>query len=229
MKVLLTNFSKLQIILLLFAVSYFAYNPSISAQKVEITPFYGYQFNGKATGYNGDLNIRDASSYGIMLDVNVKNGMQVELLYSRSDTRADFVQYRGPTYKLSDMSVNYFQLGFLRTVKKTKKVEMHGIFSLGASLFSPTGTPYDEIPEDEVTGTYYYEDWWFFSITAGGGAKIWLSKKIGIRLEGRLMMPITWAGGGFMVSSGGGGFYFGGGSAILQASLTAGIIVALGD
>jgi len=31
-----------------------------------------------------------------------------------------------------------------------------------------------------------------------------------------------------MVGSGGGGFYLGGGSAILQASLTAGITIALG-
>ena len=42
------------------------------------------------------------------------------------------------------------------------------------------------------------------------------------------MMPITWAGGGFMVGTGGSGFYLGGGSAIMQASLSAGLIVALG-
>ena len=193
------------------------------AQKLEITPFYGYQFAGKVSGYYGDLNIRDASMYGLMLDVNVKPGMQVEFYYSRSDTRADFVEYRGPTYKLTDMSINYFQLGFLRTVKKIDNIEMYGIGSLGATLFSPSGDPYDETPEK-----YYFEDWWFFALTVGGGSKIWLSEKIGIRLEGRLMMPITWAGGGFMVGSGGGGFYLGGGSAILQASLTAGIMIRLG-
>ena len=54
------------------------------------------------------------------------------------------------------------------------------------------------------------------------------SEKVGLRFEGRLMMPITWAGGGFMVGTGGSGFYLGGGSAILQASLSAGLIIALG-
>lgn len=194
------------------------------AQKLEITPFYGYHFAGKVTGYSGDLNIRDAGMYGLMLDINVQKGMQVELYYSRTDTRADFVEYRGPTYKLTDISVNYFQLGFLRTVKKMKNTEMYGIFSLGASLFSPSGQPYDEIEED-----VYFEDWWFFAMTVGGGAKVWFSERVGLRLEGRLMMPITWAGGGFMVGSGGGGFYLGGGSAILQASVTAGLMVRLGN
>jgi len=196
------------------------------AQGVEITPFYGFHFAGKVSGYNGDLNIRDAGMYGLMLDINVQKGMQVELYYSRTDTRADFVEYRGLTYKLTDVSVNYFQLGFLRTVKKMKNTEMYGIFSLGASLFSPSGQPYGVYDfEDEQI---YFEDWWLFAMTVGGGAKIWLSERVGLRLEGRLMMPITWAGGGFMVGSGGGGFYLGGGSAILQASLTAGLMVRLG-
>jgi len=223
MKTYQTYFSKLKIVMLVLAVSSFIYTPNIFAQKIEITPFYGYQFNGKATTYNGDLNIRDASSYGLMLDVTVKKGMQVELYYSRSDTRADFVEFRGPTYKLTDVSVNYFQLGFLRTVKQIKNISVYGIGSLGATLFSPSGNDYKQTPD-----IYSYQDWWLFSLTAGGGAKIMFSERVGLRLEGRLMMPITWAGGGFMVGTGGSGFYLGGGSAILQASISAGIIIALG-
>jgi len=214
------QFSKF-LFFLLFAVTIFS--SSTFAQKVEITPFYGYMFAGTVTGYSGDLNIRNDGMYGLMLDVTVKPGMQVELYYSRSDTRADFVEYRGPTYKLTDLSVNYFQLGFLGTIKKMKNIQLYGTFSLGATLFSPSGEPYDETPE-----IYYFEDYWLFSVTLGGGAKIFLSERIGIRLEGRLMMPITWAGGGFMVGTGGSGFYLGGGSAILQGSLTAGLIIALG-
>lgn len=201
---------------------------SISAQKVEITPFYGAAFNGKVTGYYGDLNIRDAGMYGVTLDIAVQPGMHLELFYSRSDTRADFKEYRGPTYKLTDMSVNYFQIGAVSQAMKKDNIVVYGVGTLGATLFSPSGEPYsvdDGGPEEQ----YYYEDWWLFSLTLGGGAKIFLSEKVGIKLEGRLMMPITWAGGGFMVGSGGGGFYLGGGSAILQASLMAGLVIALGD
>ena len=223
MKLKQTNSSKLKLLVILFIASSFIFNSNMLAQKFEITPFYGYQLNGKAIGYNGDLNVRDASSYGLMLDVTVQRGMQVELFYSRSDTRADLVEYRGPTVKLTDVSVNYFQLGFLRTVKKIDKVSIYGVGSLGATLFSPSGNRYEGSPED-----LYFEDWWLFSVTVGGGAKVMFSERVGLRLEGRLMMPITWAGGGFMVGTGGSGFYLGGGSAILQASMTAGIIIALG-
>ena len=223
------NFSKLQfpkirtLFFLFIIMISFGYSPSLLAQKFEITPFYSYQFNGKVVGYYGDLNIRNASAYGAMMDITVRKGMQIELFYSRSDTRVDYLEFRGPTYRLTDVSVNYLQLGFLRTVKKIDNISVFGIGSLGATLFSPSGKDYNETPEK-----YYYEDWWLFSVTLGGGAKIMFSKSIGLRLEGRLLMPITWAGGGFMIGTGGSGFYIGGGSAILQASLSAGLIIALG-
>lgn len=218
-----TVFSKLRRALFVLIVSSFIYSPNVFAQKIEITPFYGYMFAGKVQVYSGDLNVRDAGMYGLMVDVSVRPGMQVELYYGRSDTRVDFKEYRGSTFKLTDVSVNYFQLGFLREVKKTNNITMYGIGSLGATLFSPSGNDYNESPEK-----YSYEDSWLFSLTAGGGAKVWLSEKIGLRFEGRIMMPITWAGGGFMIGTGGSGFYLGGGSAILQASLTAGVMIALG-
>jgi len=223
MKVQQSILLKLKLSMLVLVVSSFMYNPNILAQKFEITPFYSYQFNGKVVGYGGDLNIRDAGAYGLMLDITIRPGMQVELFYSRSDTRADFVEFRGPTYKLTDVSANYIQLGFLRTVKKMNNISIYGIGSLGTTLFSPSGDSYDETPKN-----YNYEDWWLFSVTAGGGAKIMFSEKIGLRLEGRLLMPITWAGGGFMIGTGGSGFYLGGGSAILEASITAGLVIALG-
>ena len=214
---------KLKIVLLTAIILFLGFATN-TAQKLEITPYYGYQLNGKVIGYNGDLNIRDASAYGMMLDLKVRPGMQVELFYGRSDTRADFVEFRGPTYKLTDVSVNYFQIGALREVKRVKNITLYGIGSLGATLLSPSGDSYNQTPI-----TYYYEDWWLFSITAGGGAKVWFSKKIALRLEARLLMPITWGGGGFMVGTGGSGFYLGGGSAILQGSLSAGLTIALGN
>jgi len=198
---------------------------SISAQKFEITPFYGYGFNGKVTGYYGDLNLRNDAIYGGSLDITIQPGMQLELFYSRSDTRADYIEFRGPTYKLTDLSINYFQIGVVRHAMKKDNIVVYGVGSLGATLLSPSGEPYNEYTDEQL----YFEDWWLFSLTLGGGAKIFLSDRIGIRLEARLMMPITWAGGGFMVGSGGSGFYLGGGSAILQASLMGGLIIALGD
>jgi len=206
------------ILLMLFFAS------SVSAQ-IEITPFYSYLFAGKITAYQGDLNIRNAGMYGVMLDIPVgRQGTQVELYYSRSDTRVDFIEYPSRiTYKLTDLSVNYFQIGGLYEAQKMNNIVLFTVGTLGATLFSPSGESYNETPTN-----YNYQDWWLFSLTGGGGAKIFISKSIALRLEGRVLIPITWAGGGFMVGTGGSGFYLGGGSAILQASLTAGLTIALG-
>lgn len=219
-----TIFSKLKLVILVLIVSFFIYHPNVSAQKLEITPYYGYMFAGKVPGYYGDLNVRDSGMYGLIVDININPAMAVEFYYSRSDTRIDYIEFRGPTYQLTDASVNYFQVGVLRTMKQVDKVNIYGVGTLGASLFSPSSKNYSEYPEP-IT----YEDWWLFSLTFGGGAKVALSDKIGLRFEGRLMMPITWAGGGFMVGTGGSGFYLGGGSAILQASLMAGLTFKLGS
>ncbi len=223
MKLHQSSFSKLYMVILVLMLSFFIYQPTVYAQKLEITPYYGYMFAGKVMGYDGDLNVRNDGMYGLIVDIALNPAMQIELYYSRSDTRIDFVEFRGPTYKLTDASVNYFQVGVLRNVKKIDKITVFGVGTLGATLFSPSGNGYDETPE-----IFTYEDWWLFSLTFGGGAKIALSEKIGLRIEGRIMVPITWAGGGFMVGTGGSGFYLGGGSAILQGSLMAGLTFKLG-
>ena len=135
-----SSFSKLYLVILVFIASFFVYHPDVSAQKLEITPFYGYMFAGKVTGYSGDLNVRDNGMYGLMLDLSIHPEMQIEFYYSRSDTRIDFVEFRGPTYKLTDASVNYFQVGVLRNVKKIDKITVFGMGTLGATLFSPSGS-----------------------------------------------------------------------------------------
>ncbi len=214
---------KIKLTTVMFFLFLSIFNSQTSAQKFEITPFYGYQFNGKVVGYEGDLNIRDATAYGLLFDITLRPGMQLEFYFNRSDTRVDYIHFRGPTYKLIDASVNYFQIGGLKEVMRKKNITLYGISSLGAMLLSPSGSGYNETPE-----LFYFEDKWFFSLTLGAGAKVWLSDRVGLRFEGRALMPITWGGGGFMVGTGGSGFYFGGGSAILQANLSAGLIIGLG-
>jgi len=66
-------------------------------------------------------------------------------------------------------------------------------------------------------------------MTLGGGVKIWLSDRIGIRAQGRLLLPMMWAGAGLSVGTGGTGFSLGAGTAMVQGDFTGGLIIALGD
>ena len=90
-----------------------------------------------------------------------------------------------------------------------------GAFTLGTTYFTP-----------QEGG---YQDEWKFSMTLGGGVKIWFSDRVGIRLQGRLMLPMFWGGAGFSVGTGGSGFYLGGGTSMVQGDFTGGLIIGLGD
>lgn len=188
----------------------------VTAQRVEITPYYGYMFAGKMTLYEGDFNIRNNPNYGIALDFEVdrRGGIFVELLYDRIDTHADFIEYpTNVTTKVFDLSEEYFHIGGLYNSEINKKLATFGVFTLGATRFHPKDSNYG--------------DEWRFSLTFGGGVKYYFSETIGIRLQGRLKMPFNFSSGGVWVGPGG-TYTYGGGSALLQADLSAGIIIRTG-
>ena len=54
------------------------------------------------------------------------------------------------------------------------------------------------------------------------------SEKVGIRLQGRLLMPMYFAGVGLPAGTGGGGVSVNSAIPILQGDLTAGLVLQLG-
>ncbi|MEN8193908.1 MAG: hypothetical protein ABFS12_13885 [Bacteroidota bacterium] len=200
------------IVIILFLIS-----SIINAQRVEITPYYGYMFAGKMTLYQGDFNVKNNGNYGITLDFEVdrRAGIFFELLYDRLDTRAVFKKYpTNITTNLFDMSEEYFQVGGLYNHQLKKNISTFGVFTLGATRFHPKDSRYG--------------DDWRFSVTLGGGLKVFISEKIGFRFQGRIKMPLYFAGGGIWIGSGGVNYGLGAGTALLQADLNAGLIFRIG-
>ena len=196
--------------------------PSVSfAQaKIEITPFGGYMFGGKLRFYEGELKIEDNANYGILLDIALAPDTKLEFFWSQMATTARFKSYYGFNFpELEDpfsVNVNYIQIGGVQEADiNNDKIKPFGAFTLGTTYFNP-----------QESGM---QDSWRFSVTLGGGAKIWFSDRIGIRLQGRLLMPLYFAGGGVYFGTGGSGVSVGAGSTILQGDLTAGLIIGLGD
>jgi len=190
-------------------------------RQVEITPMAGWFFAGIAQGANGELELSNTGVYGVAIGVEVQKGMQAEFQYSFASTEASFYPYNpyAPGMiqgKVADLTVHYFQLGGIRTLERGK-VHPFGLFSLGATWFHPTGTTQGVTVEDE----------WRFSIALGAGVKIWTSDKIAIRLQGRLLMPIYFAGTSVYFGTGGGGVAVSGGVPILQGDLSGGLTFAL--
>jgi opacity protein-like surface antigen len=199
---------------------------TVKAQKIEITPFGGYFFAGKLAVGSGDLNVKNDGNYGVALGINIQPDLGIEFTYNRLDTRLVLKEWRtGLSTDLFDMSVNYFHLGAVYTAKKIDDGILFTTFSLGATQFAPDVAQIED-PQDP-NKIIRVEDDWRFSIGLGGGVKKYLSDRIGIRLQLRLLMPIYWASGGLWFGTGGAGLGIGAGTALLQADATAGIIIRL--
>ncbi len=192
---------------------------SIFAQRFEATPYYGFMFAGKVDLIKAQMNIKDNPNYGIILDFELdrRNGLNLELSYDRLDTRTTIKEYGvyANEKELFDMFIEYYQLGAMYNKPLSKKTNAFGFFTGGVARFSPI------TPE--------YGDDYRFAITMGGGIKYFFTKSVGIRVQGRLKMPIYFYGGGMYIGSGGSGFYMGSGTVLLQMDLIAGLTIRLGE
>ncbi len=190
-----------------------------SPRGIEITPFIGYQFAGSVPVSNGKFDLKDSEDYGLSLDIPLpmREGVQLELLYIRMDTRMEISKYSYGVVterETFDMTVDYWQIGGLNVFQMPgSNVAPFGGLTLGASHFKPKGT---------ARG-----DEWFFSATLGAGVKIYASERIGIRLQGRLLMPFQWGGGGLWCGTGGCSVGVGTSSVFLQGDLSAGLMIVL--
>lgn len=185
--------------------------------KIELSPFGGYMFGGKMRFYEGDLKIDNNANYGLALDIEIAKDTKLELIWSQMNTTARFRPYYGYDFIDSnpfDVNVGYIQVGTIRELDYDN-IRPFGGLTLGAAYFSPQNTNYSQS--------------WKFAAGLGGGAKIWITERVGIRLQGRLLLPFFWGGAGFTVGTGGAGFTVGAGTSMVQGDFTGGLIIALGD
>ncbi|MFC1799501.1 hypothetical protein ACFL2Z_01125 [Candidatus Eisenbacteria bacterium] len=195
-----------------------------SAQKgFEITPIFGYAWTSRVNTYEGQFDIGNSSNWGILFNYDIGNytykGTALEILYNRQDSRAEFYE-AGTRIRedLFDMSVEYFQIGAANRLHYDK-IEPFGEFLIGATRFAAK--------EDVTVGenTFRPSDEWMFSMTLGAGVRLMLSERIGIRAHGRLLMPMSFSGGGLWCGFGGCSVGVGSSSWFMQGDLGAGIIV----
>ena len=90
--------------------------------KLEISALYGYTFLSgydvffPPTNTQGTFDIEDSDNFGVELDVNVKPGGQLVLLWNRMQSAATFDPATvggGQKVTLGDVDVEYWQIGAL--------------------------------------------------------------------------------------------------------------------
>jgi len=185
---------------------------------IEITPFYGYQWGGGTTVYEGDLNIKSASNVGFTVDITVleeyEGIVQFEFFYSRQDTKLELRRY-GTGFKqdLSDIAIEYYHGGAVYLFDTGSFARPFAAVTMGATRAAPKGSAID--------------DEWYFSFAFAGGVKMISKSGIGARLQGRLLMPVISGGSGIWCGFPGSCGVTVGGYTTVQADLQAGLIIGL--
>lgn len=198
--------------LLLFAlVAGFLANAQGNA--IEIQPYVGFQFGNTFHAYEGQVKTQDGLDWGGTLNVELRPGVYLELMYSNMESTMRLDEYYGPTRPSFPVTIQYFHIGGL-VEQSIGQVTTFGLFTLGAVDYNPEKAGYSNETQ--------------FSIAFGGGVKYFFSDNIGIRLQARALMPLYFGGFGLFCGTGGcsGGAYTS--SYTFAGDLTAGLILRLG-
>jgi len=180
-------------------------------QQVEITPFAGYQWGGSLGVEGGEAEIPSGPSYGVILGKRVRADAKAEFLYSREETSLEFQADSSSQFtKLSDLAVQYFQIGGLVELKQGRaRPFVSG--TLGLTWFDPS--------DDREGATQ-------FSGGLGLGVHAAINEKLGLRLEGRGWLNF-FNGSGSIFCGSGGCIVQGSASTISQGEVLGGLSVAL--
>ena len=208
------HYNGFKVNLLLITLSIFISSKTFA--QAEIFGFGGYMTYSSVTVNEGTLSFDDRPNYGFGLDVEINRGLLVELNYTHNETSARIKRFNSIEEPLFDMNTHYFQLGAQYEFRKTSKQKAvpYTLLTLGASLFDAKDASLSDV--------------WRFSVAFGGGGKIYLGEKIGLRLQARLLMPLTFSGGGLWCGPGGCSVGVGSWASLVQIDFTGGIFVRLG-
>ena len=190
---------------------------------IELSATYGTMWGGNIQMLNGKLRTATGPSVGIALDIPLHPFAALELSYTRQEGAMDWDGNGSQVEKLSDMSVNYWQIGAIKGMLDGA-VRPFFTTSLGATYYSPT--------ESQVTidgTTYQISTSTKFSFSLGAGVKAYFgeAQRFGLRGSFKTFSTLYNTGGG--VWFGGGGASLGvTGSAIWQWEAAIGLTVKLG-
>jgi len=182
---------------------------AVAASGIEITPFGGFRFGGSFQDANtGDsIAMDEAGSYGLMLDFDTEPSKQIEIYLSRQSTKLSSGGAVTGNPKF-DLTVDYYHIGGLLMLdgERTRPF-ISGTF--GLTRMDPQGT--------DRTTEYYP------SIALGGGAKIPLTDRLGLRFDARGIFTLVTNNSTVFCANSGCAIRVQG-SGILQGELTAGLI-----
>lgn len=142
------------------------------AEKIEVTPFYGYRFGGDfedaETGESFDID--ESPAWGGILDVRLSELTQLEFYYSRQETELKSSDGLFDAARLFDIDINYYHIGGTYIIT-TGTWQPFVVGTVGAAHLSPHAPGTDSLTR--------------FSVGIGGGVRFFPSDHFGLYLAGR--------------------------------------------
>lgn len=181
----MTALKKLAIVLP--AVVLLASRPVWAQKRLEFGGSVGYQFGGQIRTDEGNVGIPNGPNFGITVDLAIWPNAWIEVSYSRQEAAVDLQPPGGGSTPLYDAAVEYYQVGGL--YEKGGPVSVFGLGTIGVFSLNPQAAGFET------------ETW--FAAALGVGVKVPLSRRLGFRLQGRLLVPVLSAGGVVLIGPGG--------------------------
>jgi hypothetical protein len=157
---------------LLLAISMLALCIASAAHAVEIAPYTGHRYGGSFMDSNtsADFEVVDASSYGLVLDFDLEPDKQIEFLLSRQNSHLSTSgTFTGNP--LFDLTIDYYHIGGLYMMPEGERVRPFLSGTIGLTRMAPNRA--DLTTENRL------------SLSLGGGAKIFVTRNLGLRFDVR--------------------------------------------
>lgn len=160
-------------------------NGICSGQQNEIGLKSGVLLSGNIAFYEGVMDIGPSSSFGLEYTRNLFESSSINVEYTwanRANTYfRSYVNFSTDNFR-SILQTHYFQVSHIRTYMNTK-VAPYSITGIGLAYFN-----LDNRGDKTLLG-----------FNLGGGAKVKLSQKVNLKLQGRFLLPLLFEGGGFFI------------------------------
>jgi opacity protein-like surface antigen len=191
-----------------------------SGGKLQLSAFAGWVTSSNIYAAGGHLRIDPTNSWGAEIAFRGAPGSKIALkwVYYKPD-----VQFISQSYAYSNSSTfgvdtNYFLIQGEKGFRRGKVEPFFG-GSLGAVVYSPDSFKMGAL-------NYSPSETWYFAFGLAGGAKIFVTEKVALRLGIEMLAPVCFAGTSFYAGTGGAGMAVSGGIPTISGNFTAGLTFA---
>jgi hypothetical protein len=206
-----------------FSALFLLVSVNAQSQGIRLNAYSSYVFDDQVDSYYDQTDyyngtIKGGYQWGAGLEYMVRPNYGVELMYLRQDTKAPLNYYNnGVKFANFDLGINYIMLAGNRYFSKPGgMVEGFAGGMLGVDVTSVKN------PTNGNSTTKTFFSWGF-----RGGANIWASEKVGIKLQAQLLSAVQSVGGGFYFGTGGAGAGVSTLSSMYQFGLGGGLVFKL--